>query len=71
MRNLEDALNLFSSYAHTGDARERHQAVDLFFQEAVKGLWHLMPEGPGKTVALRKLQEARLSVNACITNNGE
>lgn len=45
-----------------------HDNIRATFRAAAHGLIDLLPEGPDKTLALRKLQEAMWSANACVAN---
>jgi hypothetical protein len=71
MRTLEEALDTFRYHAPTEETIPKYNGVNASFQSLVENLWPLMPDGPGKTYALRKLQDARMAVNACIANNGQ
>jgi hypothetical protein len=75
MRSKEEALELFRHKKLDPDLDQdrlqRLDAVDVVFQGAVSQLWDLLPDGAGKTHALRKLQTAMMSANSCITNDGK
>ncbi len=74
MRTKEEALRLFQNHRPDPDLDQdriaRHEEVDIVFTETVVRLWNLMPDGPGKTTAIRSLQESRMWCNACIANQG-
>lgn len=53
------------------DRINKHRGVGAVFVNAVDELWALMPDGPGKTYALRKLRDASLAVHDCIGNDGQ
>lgn len=75
MRTKEEALELFKHKKLDPDLDQdrlaRHRLVEIVFERAVSQLWDLMPDGAGKTYALRKLQTAQMSANACIANEGK
>jgi hypothetical protein len=75
MRTIEEVLPLFRNHTPDPDLDQdrikRHEDVDVLFTEMVVRLWHLMPDGPGKTVAIRSLQESRMWCNAAIANQGK
>lgn len=74
MRTLKDVLNLFKNHKPDPDLDQnrirRHEQVDDVFDTTVRRLWDVLPDGPGKTVAFRALQESRMWCNACIANEG-
>lgn len=66
MRTELEALEQFAYHPATEDTAPRHSAVrDTFFQ-TVQTLWPLLPDGPEKTLALRKLQEAAMYANLAV-----
>jgi hypothetical protein len=71
MRTLEEALEMFKYHAPTEETIPKFNGVTALFLSLVENLWPLMPDGPGKDYALRKLQEARMAAIADIVNNGQ
>jgi hypothetical protein len=71
MRTKEEALEHFQYKAPTVDTIPKFQAVTREFSNLVASLYDVMPDGPGKTLALRKLSEARMAVNSAIANDGQ
>lgn len=70
VRFLEpDVLNWFRYHPATEITGPQHDDVRLRFRELAGHLLDALPDGPDKTLALRKLQEAMMSANACIANN--
>jgi hypothetical protein len=66
MRTLEEALDQFVYHPATPDTAPRHAAVRELFASTVRQLWVVMPDGPEKTLALRKLQESAMYANLAI-----
>jgi len=67
----EDALKLFQTPTPDETARAAYAVVDRIFPETAEALFNELQDGPGKTVAIRKLQDAYLSAKACIANEGK
>lgn len=66
MRSLQDALDQFSYHPATSDTAPRHAAVRDGFAAFLEQLWPLVPDGPEKTLAVRKLQESQMYANLAI-----
>lgn len=71
MLTIQDLENIFSYHTPTEENKKRHEQVNELFVQLAKDLFDIMPEGKGKTKAYNKLQEARHSVNACISLDGK
>lgn len=56
--------------AGTERKRNAHQTVRLTFYALALELNELLPEGPEKTIALRKLQDAAMAANASLAIGG-
>lgn len=67
----EEALAYLNYHAPTAETLPRHEAVNTAFQQLVDQLWDQLPEGPGKTVAIRAIGAARMECNSAIANNGQ
>lgn len=68
---LEEALDYLSF--HPADSEQRqiaHGAIDFNFKQLVETIWEFLPEGPGKTVAIRAIGSARMECNSAIANGG-
>lgn len=63
--------DIFSYHTPTVEDLEKYSAVNKGFLELAKQLSYILPDGPGKTVAIRKLSEARMVVNHAISMKGE
>ena len=66
MRSLEEAFDQFAYHPATADTAPRHAAIRDVFSEVVEVLWPLLPDGPEKTLTLRKLQEAQMYANLAV-----
>lgn len=66
MRSLEDAQLQFAYHPATEDTAPRHAAVRDLFGDTLIKLWDAVPDGPEKTLAVRKLQEAQMYANLAI-----
>lgn len=66
----EEIEFLFTYHPPTPEQARRYEVVNQAFQRCAKDIVDLMPDGPGKTVAMRKLGEARMSVNMAIALEG-
>lgn len=70
MRTLEEALSYLDSYDPTEETIPKHHAVNVGFQKLMTSLWNVLPDGPGKTVAIRAIGAARMQCNSVIANDG-
>lgn len=66
MRSLDDALDQFAYHPATSDTAMKHAAVREAYSDFVRHVWPLIPDGPEKTLALRKLQESLFYANTAI-----
>lgn len=71
LRTLEGALSYLDYHAPNADTLPRHNAVNLAFQALWTEIASALPDGPGKTVALRAVGRARMECNSCIANGGQ
>jgi hypothetical protein len=62
---------IFTYHPPTTEMQAAHREANDVFLEAAKKLNALMPKGPGHTVAIRKLSEARMATHAAIALRGE
>jgi hypothetical protein len=70
MRTLEEALDYLDYHSPNDETIPKHDAVNEAFQELMGALWDHLPDGPGKTVAVRAIGAARMQCNSCIANKG-
>ncbi len=71
LRTLDGALSYLDYHAPNDDTLPRHGAVNAAFQKLATEIWSALPDGPGKTVALRAIGRARMECNSCIANCGQ
>jgi len=71
VRTKEEAIEHFRYKSPCDVTAEKHQKVTEAFIGVIESLWDAVPDGPGKTYALRKLADARMSFNSAIANNGQ
>ena len=71
LRTLEGAKHYLNYHAPNDDTLPRHESVNRSFQLLIELLWPVIPDGPGKTVALRAIGRARMECNSCIANGGQ
>ena len=62
-------LNWFAFHPATAVTGPIHDAIRTDFRATAKALLEVLPAGPDRTVALRKLQEAMWAANACVACN--
>jgi hypothetical protein len=66
VRTREEAVSQFVYHPATPTSAVQHSKVRDLFVAAVHTLWDLVPDGPEKTLALRKLQEAAMYANLAV-----
>lgn len=71
MLTKDAAIEHFRYKPPTDETRPKFDVVTGEFIALVSNIYDHLPEGPGKTLALRKLVEARMACNACIANHGQ
>lgn len=71
-RTFDDAEinDIFSYHAPTPEQRETYDQINAAFVECAKKIAALVPEGPGRTVAIRALSEARMKANHTVSVGG-
>lgn len=67
----EEVKNIFTYHPPNADQRDSYEKINAMFQSVAVTLNATLPEGPGKTVAFRKLSEARMQANACVALEGK
>lgn len=63
--------DLFGYHPPTPEQREVYDQINAAFIECGKKIAKLLPSGPGKTVAIRGLAEARMKANAAVALEGK
>jgi hypothetical protein len=71
MRTKAEAIEFLQYKPPCDTERPLYALVTDAFIELVKVIYDTMPDGPGKTVAIRKIADARMSVNSAIANRGQ
>lgn len=66
----DQITNIFSYHNPTPEQREVYEKINTTFQATAKVINELMPNGPGATVAIRKLSDARMAANAAVALAG-
>lgn len=66
MRTLDEALGQFAYHPATEDTAPRHDAIRTAFLRFVEDVWPLIPDGPEKTLAVRRLQQAQMYANLAV-----
>jgi Xaa-Pro aminopeptidase len=69
--STEQLKEIFSYHAPTAEQREIYEKINAAFLACAETIDPLLPEGPGKTVAIRKLAEARMQANASVALEGK
>ena len=62
---------IFSYHPPNEKQRETYERINLAFIECAEKVAELMPDGPGKTAAIRKLADARMACNAAVALEGK
>lgn len=70
MRTIEEAKEFLTYHAPTAERIPRHEAIEAAFLQLLEAVWEPIPEGPGKTVAIRALGLAKMQCNSAIANQG-
>lgn len=71
LRTVEGAMLYLDYHAPNADTLPRHKRVNNHFQRLMADIWSSLPDGPGKTVAVRAIGRARMECNSCIANGGQ
>ncbi|HKX32094.1 MAG TPA: hypothetical protein VJ302_30690 [Blastocatellia bacterium] len=67
----EQIKDIFSYHPPTPEQRETYEQINAVFIECAEKINALMPAGPGHTVAIRKLADARMAANAAVALEGK
>lgn len=71
LRTKEGATDFLNYHAPDADAVKAYAIINVGFQDLISKIWDALPGGPGKTVAVRSLNRARMDCNSCIANGGQ
>jgi hypothetical protein len=69
--HLEDVDDAFQYHPWTPEQIESGNKVRKALAEAVKTILREVPPSPDRSVAIRKIREARMDANSAITHNGK
>jgi hypothetical protein len=70
MMTHEQLEDIFCYHAPTEAQRIKYELINDAMLECAKQIDAVMPAGPGATVAIRKLAEARMAANAAVALEG-
>ena len=70
MRTLEEAKSYLDYHSPDVASAAKHTTVNEAFQRLIADVWDAVPDGPGKTVAIRAIGAARMQCNSAIANKG-
>lgn len=71
LRTLEGARYLVTDHEPDEATLHKRRVLNSFFGALIDSIWPVLPEGPGKTVAIRAINRARMECNSCIANGGQ
>lgn len=69
---VEEAVrDAFEYHPWTPEQAQKGLAVRVALELAVEAIIRSVPPGPDRTVAIRKIREARMDANSAITHGGK
>lgn len=71
LRSLAGAKDFILPKEVDNGAKASMATVSYRFQLLVDNIWDYIPEGPGKTVAVRSIKRALMDCNSAICNGGQ
>lgn len=69
MRTTEDIEAAYTYHPPTEAQQKRYASINEYTRDLAEWFMNLCPDSPERTLALRKLQEARMWANASIAIN--
>jgi hypothetical protein len=66
MRTIAEVENQFAYHPATKETAVVHDGLRCRFTAMAGDLWSLLPDGPEKTIVMRKLQEALMYANLAV-----
>jgi hypothetical protein len=66
----EEIREIFSYHPPTPEQVAIYEQINNAFIQCALNIAPLLPDGPGKTVAIRKLAETRMAANASVALGG-
>lgn len=70
LQTIDQAVDYLTYHPPTEEQAEDYKRINNAFQFLMSDIWKLLPEGPGKTLAIRAIGRAIMECNSCIANNG-
>ncbi len=67
----EEIEQIFSYHPPNEKQRETYEQINLAFIKCAEEVAALMPDGPSKTAAIRKMADARMACNASVALEGK
>lgn len=71
LRTINGVLDFLDYHPPTEETKPKYEAVNFNFKQMIQQIWDCLPDGPGKTVAVRAIGRARMECNSCIANGGQ
>jgi hypothetical protein len=66
MRNLDEVFEQFAYHPATPHTAKVHDMLRQGYADHAADIWDLIPDGPEKTLAMRKLQESLMYANLAV-----
>jgi len=66
LRTKEDITNQFGYHKATSETGPLHDSIRKDFITFAKNIYDVIPDGPEKTIVMRKLQEALMYTNLAV-----
>jgi hypothetical protein len=66
VRSLDEVANQFAYHPATLETAKTHDELRNVYIEHAQRIWELIPDGPEKTLAMRKLQESLMYANLAV-----
>lgn len=67
----EEILDIFTYHPPTEEQRRTYELINQAFVQCAESIAPLLPEGPGRTVAIRALSDARMKANTAVALEGK
>jgi hypothetical protein len=66
MRTLPEVLDQFGYHPATPSTASAHNSLREIYKAQAKVIWNMIPDGPEKTICMRKLQESLMYANLAV-----
>lgn len=66
MRALSEVIEQFAYHPANAVSAPKHGALRTLYTNHAMDIWPLIPDGPEKTLAMRKLQESLMYANLAV-----